>query len=157
MKQDPHVFLCGQLVDTNHSPLVKGIKRWCPNQIRTFPVSENLMNSAAMGMSLAGLRPVMMHERFDFAMVGMDALVNHIPIWRKKCGIKLPLVILAIRGFGKGQGPQQNKDFTTFFTRIEGWKVMKPVSAIEAYDYMKEAIFGEDPVLYVVHREFFDL
>lgn len=156
MKEDPSIFLCGQLVNTDHSALTRGIKRQCPNQLRTFPVSENLMNSAAMGMSLAGLRPVVLHERFDFAMVGMDALVNHIPIWRKKCGVKLPLVMLVVRGFGKGQGPQQNKEFTTFFTKLEGWKVSLPVSADEAYRFMKADIFGDDPVMYVAYRELFE-
>src|SRR5260221_4737102 len=114
LHKDPSVFLLGQLVNHDHSDLTKGLRKITPGQVLTFPVCENLMNSAAMGLSLAGKRPIVLHERFDFAMVGADSLINHIPIWRRRCGIKLPLVILAIRGVGKGQGPQQRKDLTDF-------------------------------------------
>lgn len=154
--EDPSVLLCGQLVSSGHSALTRGLEHKYPKQVITYPVSENLMNSSAMGLSLAGKRPVMMHERFDFCVVGMDALVNHIPLWRKKCGVKLPLVILAIVGSGGGQGPQQSKDFTPYFQMLHDWTVRVPTSPEEAYTQMKEAIFGDDPVMYVAHRRFFD-
>lgn len=154
--KDPSVLLCGQLVSSGHSALTRGLEHKYPDQIITFPVAENLMNSACMGLSLAGKRPVMMHERFDFCMVGMDALVNHIPIWPSKCGVKLPLVIVVIVGFGGGQGPQQSKDFTPWFDLLEGWTVLTPTSPQMAYDMMQESIFGEEPVMYIAHRRYFD-
>lgn len=153
--KDPDVLLCGQLVNYGHSLLTRGLEKKYPKQVITYPVSENLMNSSAMGLSLTGKRPVMIHERFDFAMVGMDALVNHIPIWQKKCRVNLPLVIMAIVGHGRGQGPQQNKDFSDFFRSIFGWSVFEPKDAESAGVLLKEAIFGEHPVMYVVHRELY--
>lgn len=49
-----------------------------PNQLTEFPVAESLMTSAAIGMSLAGLLPVVYFERMDFMMNAMDAIVNHL-------------------------------------------------------------------------------
>ncbi len=148
--------MCGQLVNYSHSALTAGLEKKFPKQVVTYPVSENLMNSSALGLSLAGKRPIVLHERFDFAVVGMDALVNHIPIWQKKCPeIKLPLVMLIVVGHGKGQGPQQNKDFGDWFRRMDAWKVYEPLAAQTAYEDLKEAIFADSPSMVVVHRELY--
>ena len=153
--QDPCVLLCGQLVNYGHSALTKGLEEKYPSQLVTYPVSENLMNSSAMGLSLAGKRPIVLHERFDFFVVGMDALVNHIPLWQKKCGIKLPLVMLVVVGHGKGQGPQQNKDFTQWFREMDGWTVMEPKTPMSAYLELHAAVKMDSPVLFVIHRELY--
>lgn len=154
--RDPNVLLLGQLVNYGHSALTRGLEKRYPLQVITYPVSENLMNSSAMGLSLAGKIPVVLHERFDFAVVGMDALANHIPLWQEKCGVRLPLVIMVVVGHGGGQGPQQSKDFTPVFARMKGWTLRVPQSPQEAYAMMKQAISGNDPVMYVVRRRYFD-
>ncbi len=47
-------------------------------QLIETPVAENLMVGLATGLSLAGLRPVVYLERFDFALCAADAIVNHL-------------------------------------------------------------------------------
>lgn len=42
------------------------------------PVAENLMAGLATGLSLAGFRPVVYYERFDFVLGAADAIVNHL-------------------------------------------------------------------------------
>ena len=42
------------------------------------PVAENLMAGLAIGLSLAGRRPLVYFERFDFALNAADAIVNHL-------------------------------------------------------------------------------
>ena len=115
------------------------------------------MNSSAMGLALAGKRVCCFHVRLDFLLCGMDALFNHINVWRKK-GYKLPITIIAQegRGIGTGQGAQHSKDFTFWFQRAEGWKVAVPQSPQEAGDMLKTAVTGDDPTLYVLHRRLFD-
>lgn len=150
------VMVCGQLVKHHVAGITTGLHAKYPEQVVTFPISEALMNSSTMGLSLAGKRPVMIHERMDFLACGMDALVNHIPIWPKKCGVSLPLVILAIVGKGHGQGPQHSKNLTRWFENFEGWTVVQPQDPESAYRGMKDAIFGNSPVMYVAHREHLD-
>ena len=153
--QDERTLLCGQLVNYSHSALTVGLERKYASQVITFPVAENLMNSAAMGLSLAGKRPIMVHERFDFCVVGMDALVNHIPLWQKKCRVKLPLVMLVIVGHGRGQGPQQNKDFTHWFKNMPGWTVFEPRIPDSAYLMTRAATLSDSPTMLVIHRELY--
>ena len=152
---DPAVLLCGQLVKYGLGGLTAELNAAHPKQVITFPVCENLMNAAAMGLALAGRRPVVVHERMDFLAVGMDALVNHIPIWPARAGQPLPVVILAVVGKGHGQGPQHSKNLAPWFRLLEGWTVAEPDSPQAAHDELLEAIRGSQPVLYVAHREFF--
>lgn len=156
LEADPDVLICGQLVRYGVAGMTSGLYEKYPRQFVTYSVSESLMNSAAMGLALAGKRPVTIHVRMDFLLCGMDALFNHIPVWVKK-GAKLPLVMLCQVGKGNGQGPQHSKDLTQWFRRFEGWTVRVPESPQQAYDMLKESIFGDRPVMYVIHRELFDL
>ena len=152
---DQNVVLMGQLIRYGFAGLTTGLYEKYPDQFITTSVSESLMNSATMGLALAGKRPVCMHVRIDFLASGMCALVNHIPIWYRKLGT-LPLTILCQVGKGNGQGAQHSKDLTHWFANFEGWTTRVPQTPTQAYDTLKESIFGDRPVLYVIHRELFD-
>jgi acetoin:2,6-dichlorophenolindophenol oxidoreductase subunit beta len=49
-----------------------------PEQLIEMPVAENLLVGAAMGMALAGRRPLVFIERMDFILNAADAIVNHL-------------------------------------------------------------------------------
>ena len=157
LAEDPSIVLGGQLIKYGFAGLTTGIYEKFPERFITYSVSEELMNSSAMGLALAGKRVLMFHVRLDFLLCGMNALFNHIPIWRKK-GHKMPITIIAQegRGIGTGQGAQHSKDFTFWFQRFEGWRVAVPQSPLEASDMLRTAIMGDDPTLYVLHRRLFD-
>ena len=155
LAKDQNVVLMGQLIRYGFAGLTTDLYEKYPDQFITTSVSESLMNSATMGLALAGKRPVCFHVRIDFLASGMCALVNHIPIWYKKMG-RLPLTILCQVGKGNGQGPAHSKDLTHWFHRFEGWTTRVPQTPTQGYEMLKESIFGDRPVLYVIHRELFD-
>lgn len=152
---DKSVVLISQLGKYGLGGLTTGL--WAQNQDRvlTYPVAENLMNSSAMGLALAGMRPIVIHERMDFLAVGMDTLVNHIPVWPKRQNMCLPITIITVVGKGKGQGPQHSKNLSHWFREFEGWKVQDPESPEEARAGLLGAIFGSAPTLFLAHREAF--
>lgn len=154
---DPTVLVCGQLVKYGLGGLTAGLHEARPSQVLTFPVAENLMNGAAMGLALAGYRPVVVHERMDFLAVGMDPLVNHIPVWPQRAPISLPVTVITVVGKGKGQGPQHSKNLTPWFRMMDGWQVVEPASPQAAYNELVGAVLTSNrPSLYVAHREFFN-
>jgi pyruvate/2-oxoglutarate/acetoin dehydrogenase E1 component len=155
LELDQNVVIGGQMPRYGVAGLTTGLYEKYPQQFITYSVSESLMNSSAMGLALAGKRVVMLHVRMDFLACGMDALVNHIPVWAKK-GTKLPIVIFCQIGRGGGQGPQHSKDLTSWFARMDGWTVAKPETPQQAHDMMLASIFGDKPVMYVVHRIMFN-
>jgi pyruvate/2-oxoglutarate/acetoin dehydrogenase E1 component len=122
----------------------------------TFPVCENLMNGAAMGLALAGYRPVVIHERMDFLAVGMDPLVNHIPVWPARAPMSLPLVVFAVVGKGKGQGPQHSKNLAPGSKCSKAGRWSSRARQTARTRELVAAIFGDRPVMYVAHREFFN-
>lgn len=156
LEDGPNVMLLGQLVRYGLGGLTTGLASRYGDRVLTFPVCEGLMNAAAMGLALAGKRPVVVHERMDFLAVGMDALVNHIPVWPRRAPMSLPVTIIAVVGKGKGQGPQHSKNLTPWFRMMDGWTVVEPASPREAYYGLLTAILGDAPVIYVAHREFFN-
>lgn len=155
LEEDESVVIGGQLIRYGVAGLTTGLYDRFKDRFITYSVSESLMNSSAMGLALAGKRVVMIHVRMDFLACGMDALVNHIPVWAKK-GTNLPIVFVCQVGKGMGQGPQHSKNLTAWFERFDGWTVGVPETPLQAYDTLKSAIFGHKPVMFVIHRELFD-
>ena len=157
MDADPNVVMGGQLIKYGFAGLTTGLYEKYPERFITYSVSEELMNSSAMGLALAGKRVIMFHVRLDFLLAGMNALFNHIPIWHKK-GHKLPITFICQegRGIGSGQGAQHSKDLTMWFQRFEGWRTCVPQTPQEAGDMLKDSIFGDAPTMYVIHRRLFN-
>ncbi len=154
--EDRSVLLLGQLVKYGLGGLTDGLHAARPKQVITMPVAENLMHGAAFGLALAGMRPVVINERMDFLPLAMDPIVNHIAVWPKRAPMSLPITIIAVVGKGKGQGPQHSKNLTPWFRMLEGIHVVEPASPAEAKESLLASIFGERPVLYVLHREHFN-
>jgi pyruvate dehydrogenase E1 component beta subunit len=152
---DPAVVLLSQLGRWGLGGMTAGLHERYPSRVLTMPNSENLMHGAAMGMALAGLRPIVLNERMDFLMLAMDALVNHIPIWPIRAPMAMGVTVIAVVGKGKGQGPQHSKNLTGWFRSLEGWEVAEPTSPASAARALRVAVLGERPTLYVLHREFF--
>lgn len=157
LERHPNLVLGGQLIRFGFAGLTTGLYEKYPERFITYSVSEELMNSSAMGLALAGKRVLMFHVRLDFLLCGMNALFNHIAVWRKK-GYALPITIIAQegRGINSGQGAQHSKDFTFWFQRFEGWNVAVPQNPKEAADLLEGAIDGDNPTIYVIHRRLFD-
>lgn len=150
-------MLISQLGKYGLGGLTTGLHEQFPKRVLTFPVAEGLMNGAAFGLALAGMTAIVIHERMDFVAVGMDPLVNHIPIWPQRAGQGLRLVVISVVGKGKGQGPQHSKNLTPWFRAMDGWTVIEPRSPLEAERSLVRAAALGWPVFYVLHREAFGL
>jgi pyruvate/2-oxoglutarate/acetoin dehydrogenase E1 component len=157
LEKHPDLVFGGQLIKYGFAGLTTGLFEKYPERFITYSVSEELMNSSAMGLALAGKRVCLFHVRLDFLLAGMNSLFNHIPIWATK-GYKLPITIIAQEGtsINLGQGAQHSKDFTFWFKQFEGWNVCVPQSPIQAASMLRESIEGDKPTLYVIHRKLFD-
>lgn len=157
MDEDKNIVLGGQLIKYGFAGLTTGLYEKYPERFITYSVSEELMNSSAMGLALAGKRVIMFHVRLDFLLAGMNALFNHIPIWAVK-GHKLPITFICQegRGIGSGQGAQHSKDLTFWFQRCEGWNTCVPQTPEEASGMLRDSVLGDKPTMYVLHRRLFN-
>ncbi len=158
MALSPDVVVLGQLVDSPAG--IFGTTKDLPKgRCQDFPVAENLMTAVAMGMSLTGKRPIIVHQRLDFMLYSMDQIVNWLALWRFKSDRQsnMPVVIRAIVGKGWGQGPQHSKSLHAWFAHVPGLRVVMPATAADAKGLLLEAIFGEGPTIMIEHRSLFDM
>jgi pyruvate dehydrogenase E1 component beta subunit len=156
------VVLLGQLVDTKagiFGTTTGLVDKYGPQRVHDFPVAENLMTATAMGAALAGLRPIIAHQRLDFMIYSLDAIVNWLALWRFKSNGKsaMPVTIRAVVGKGWGQGPQHSKSLHTWFAHLPGIKVAMPATAYDAKGLMLESIFSETPAIFVEGRSLYSM
>lgn len=157
LRKDPSVYLMGEGVTDP-----KGIfgttlglaAEHGADRVIEMPVSENGMTGIAIGSSQLGYRPVMMHQRVEFALYSYDQLVNNAAKWHYMYGgqCSIPLVVRLVVGRGWGQGAQHAQSLETVFAHVPGLKVVMPSSAREAKGLMISAIEDPNPVIYIEHR-----
>jgi len=119
-----------------------------------MPLAENGMTGVCIGAALAGMRPVLVHQRIDFALLSMDQLVNNAAKWHYMFDGKasVSLVVRMIIGRGWGQGPQHSQSLHAMFAQVSGLKVIMPMSAHDAKGMLISAIEDDGPVLFIEHR-----
>ena len=129
-------------------------KEFGSERVFDMPTSENAMTGIAVGAALAGLRPVLTHQRLDFALLSMDQLVNNAAKWHFMFGGQrsVPLTIRMIIGRGWGQGPTHSQSLQSWFAHIPGLKVVMPSTAEDAKGLLLSSIFDDDPVVFLEHR-----
>jgi acetoin:2,6-dichlorophenolindophenol oxidoreductase subunit beta len=157
MRLDPDVICYGLGV-----PDPKGVfgttiglqEKFGDDRVFDMPTSENAMTGIGIGASLYGLRPVITHQRLDFALLSMDQLVNNAAKWRFMFGDQrgVPLTVRMILGRGWGQGPTHSQNLQAWFAHVPGLKVVMPATAEDAKGLLLSAIFDPDPVVFLEHR-----
>ena len=157
LEKDPSVYIMGL-----GAPDPKGIfgttlglaKKHGNRRVFDIPTSESALTGVAIGSALVGLRPVMSHQRIDFALYSIDQLVNHAAKWRYMFAGKarVPLVIRMIVGRGWGQGAQHSQSLQAWFAHVPGLKVVMPSTAHDAKGLLIASIEDDNPVIFIEHR-----
>ena len=124
------------------------------DRVLDMPIAENGMTGVCIGAAIAGIRPVIVHQRIDFVLLAMDQLINNAAKWHYMFNGQqtVPMVIRLIVGRGWGQGPQHSQGLHKLFTQIPGLKVYMPVTSGDAYHMMIAAVEDDGPVVFIEHR-----
>ena len=124
------------------------------DRVFDMPTSENAMTGIGIGASLYGLRPVISHQRLDFALLSMDQLVNNAAKWNFMFGGQrsVPITVRMIMGRGWGQGPTHSQNLQAWFAHVPGLKVVMPATAEDAKGLLLASIFDPNPVIFLEHR-----
>jgi len=157
MARDPSVIVFG--LDVDDPKAIQGttrglLEKYGPERVFGTPLSEDAMTGAAIGMALAGLRPIHVHIRMDFLLLAINQLVNVAAKSRFMYGgrAQVPLVVRAMIGKSWGQGAQHSQGLHSMFMHIPGIKVAAPSTPYDAKGCLIAAIRDDDPVLFVEHR-----
>ena len=129
-------------------------KKFGKNRVIDTPVSESATTGAAVGASLTGMKPIVVHPRMDFMLYAMDAIVNQAAKWSHMFGGQAHpgVTIRGIINRGGEQGAQHSQALHSWFAHIPGLKVIVPFSPLDARDLLISSVLSNDPVIYIDDR-----
>jgi len=133
-------------------------KQFGVERVIDTPVSELATTGAALGASLCGYRPVVIHPRVDFMLLATDQIVTQAAKWRSMFGgqVSAPLTVRAIINRGGEQGAQHSQALHSWFAHVPGLRVVMPATARDARDLLIASVLCDDPVLYIDDRWLYD-
>ena len=157
MARDPSVLVFG--LDVDDPKAIQGttrglVEKYGPERVFGTPLAEDAMTGVAIGMSLAGLRPIHVHIRMDFLMLAMNQLVNIAAKSSYMYGgqVNVPIVVRSMIGKSWGQGAQHSQGLYSYFMHVPGLKVVAPATPYDAKGCLVHAVRDDNPVMYVEHR-----
>lgn len=153
MARDKSVVLMGEDVGKNGGVfrVTDGLqKQFGEERVIDTPLAELGIVGAAVGMAIAGLRPVV-EIQFDGFMYGaFDQLISHAARIRNRSrGVySCPLVVRAPYGGGIRALEHHSESMEALYAHVPGLKMVIPSSPYEAKGLLVSAIRDPDPVIF---------
>ncbi len=162
MESDSSVFVFGLDVPDHkriYGSTVGLVEKFGKRRCFGTPLSEEAMTGVALGAALSGLRPVHVHIRADFVLLGMNQIANMVSNLTYMSGgrLRVPLVIRAMIGRGWGQSAQHSKSLHSLYAHFPGLKVVLPTTPQDAYSLLRSSIRDDNPVIFLEHRWLYDI
>ena len=156
MQADPRVVVLGE--DVGRGGIFgqyKGLAaQFGAERVIDTPISEAAILGAGVGMALAGLKPVVEMRVVDFALCGMDELVNQAAKNRFMFGGqgRVPLVARMPNGIWDASAAQHTQSLESWFAHLPGVVVACPATPQDNYSMLRAALACGDPVVYMEHK-----
>lgn len=128
------------------------VKAFGKGRVRNTPICESAIVSAAMGLSINGMKAVMEMQFADFASTGFNPIVNYLAKSHYRWGEKADVVIRMPCGGDVGAGPFHSQTNEAWFTKTPGLKVVYPAFPYDAKGLLATSINDPNPVLFFEHK-----
>jgi pyruvate dehydrogenase E1 component beta subunit len=152
LERDPTVLVLGEDVGTLGGVFraTAGLKkRFGPDRCIDTPLAEAGILGTAVGLCMAGWRPVCEMQYDAFSYPALDQLINHVGRyrWRTRGKMAFPLVVRMPYGGGV-RAPELHDDSPeTYYVHTPGVKVAVPSNPADAKGLLAAAIRDPDPVV----------
>jgi 2-oxoisovalerate dehydrogenase E1 component len=157
MARDGRVFLMGEDVG-----LIGGIfgvsrglrDRFGEERVRDTPISEPTFVGMGVGAAVAGMRPIVEIQIWDFIAMTMDQVVNQAAKIRYMLGGRatVPLVIRGPQGGGIRLAAQHSQSLEAWFVHVPGLVVVAPSTPYDFKGLLASAIRDDNPVIFLEHK-----
>jgi pyruvate/2-oxoglutarate/acetoin dehydrogenase E1 component len=154
MIRDPKVILLGEEIGVFNGvyKVTRGLlDEFGPERVRDTPISEAAITGAAVGLAVAGLKPVAEIMYMDFLPICMDQLATQAAKMRFMSGgqLKVPMVLRTQYSLGRQHGAQHSQFTPAWFLQVPGLKVVLPSTPYDAKGLLKSSIREPNPVLFL--------
>lgn len=114
------------------------------------PLDERGILGTAMGLAMAGQRPVAEIQFCDYAYNLIDLLKLAGGVcWSSNGEFNLPMVLMTPVGSGIRGSIYHSHSFDAQATRTPGWKIVMPSTPRDAYGLLLSAIVDPNPVMFL--------
>jgi 2-oxoisovalerate dehydrogenase E1 component len=153
LETNPHTVILGEDVGVEGGVfrVTSGLhEKYGDDRIIDTPLSEQGILGSAVGMAIAGLRPVAELEFAGLGYTAFDQIIFHAARyrWRTRGKITMPMVI-RMPGGGGHEGYEGHSDNPeNYFVHTPGLTVVYPSNPYDAKGLMAAALEAEDPVVF---------
>jgi 2-oxoisovalerate dehydrogenase E1 component len=128
------------------------VEKFGKDRVRNTPLCESGILSAALGMSVKGIKSVVEMQFADFVSTGFNAIVNNLAKSYWRWGQNADVVVRMPTGAGVGAGPFHSQSNEAWFFHVPGLKVVYPAFPDDAKGLLAAAIEDPNPVMYFEHK-----
>ena len=121
------------------------------------PISELGFSGIGVGSTMTGNRPVIEFMTFNFALVGIDQIINNAAKIRQMSGgqFPCPIVFRGPTGSAGQLGATHSQAFESWYANCPGLKVIVPSNPYDAKGLLKSAIRDNDPVIFMESEQMY--
>ena len=153
MARDERVFLMGEDVGATGGIFTVSaglMQEFGEARVRDTPISEATFVGCGVGAAIAGMRPVVEIQIFDFIALTMDMMANQAAKFRFMLGGRntVPLVVRGPQGGGVRLAAQHSQSLEAWFTHVPGLVVVAPSTPYDAKGLLVSAIRDDNPVVF---------
>jgi len=143
LAQDPRTVFMGQAVEVAGTAMTTTLRDVPRDRLLELPVAEEMQMGMATGMALTGLVPVCIFPRWNFLLLAINQLVNHLDKVQvmSNDGYKAKVIIRTGIGSQRPLHPQHQHigDFTAAMramcTTIDVVRLEEPADVFSAYQH----------------------
>jgi 2-oxoisovalerate dehydrogenase E1 component len=124
-------------------------------RVMDTPLAESAIVGIAIGMALAGLRPIAEIQFADFIHAAFDQLVSEAAKMRYRSNgdFSVPLVVRVPWGGGVHGALYHSQAIEAFYAHVAGLKVVAPSTPADVAGLLRAAVADPDPVLFLEHKK----
>jgi pyruvate dehydrogenase E1 component beta subunit len=153
MERDPKIVVMGEDVgrDGGVFRVTDGlVQRFGEERVIDTPLAESGIVGMAIGMAIAGFRPVAEIQFSGFAYPAYDQLVSHASRMRNRSRgeFTVPLVVRMPYGGGIRALEHHSESMEAIYAHVPGLKVVVPSDPYEAKGLLTAALEESDPVVF---------
>src|SRR6056300_394375 len=160
MRKDPTVYLLGEEV-AEYNGAYKASKgmldEFGPDRVLDTPISELGFAGIAVGSAMNGNKPIVEFMTFNFALVGIDQIINNAAKIRQMSGGQLncPIVFRGPTASAGQLAATHSQAFENWFANTPGLKVVVPSNPRDAKGLLKASIQDPDPVIFMESEQMY--
>ena len=160
MRKDDSVYLMGEEV-AEYNGAYKASKgmldEFGDKRVIDTPISELGFAGIGVGSTMTGNRPIIEFMTFNFALVGIDQIINNAAKIRQMSGgqFPCPIVFRGPTGSAGQLAATHSQAFESWFANCPGLKVVIPSNPYDAKGLLKSAIRDNDPVIFMESEQMY--